>query len=312
MEEKNTASTATAAQSASATAAQAATPAQSAQAQPASAQPAYAVPAANNSDQNAKFIALAATAATGIMMLLPWISYPLALGQAPQYSVWHLPFALYNRGDIPAITSCGNSFYQTDLCVSVLFLGIWGLALMQICDGFYRVASGEEKFGRLFETNMVTAIISALYLAGCYFMNLYDGGGNVTVFEATVWPWATLLVAVGTILLVLAAEEAAKTSAAAGAVKPAAATAAVKSTAANPSKAATETTEEKPKAGSYCANCGSKLMDGAKFCPQCGTKRGEVEPKHEEPKQPEVHRCPSCDYVLAQNAAFCGNCGHAL
>lgn len=46
-----------------------------------------------------------------------------------------------------------------------------------------------------------------------------------------------------------------------------------------------------------CPNCGDKLLPGAKFCNNCGTKIGGAKV------------CPDCNFENLANAKFCSNCG---
>lgn len=57
-------------------------------------------------------------------------------------------------------------------------------------------------------------------------------------------------------------------------------------------------TETQPEeASEVCPNCGEKLLPGAKFCNNCGTKIGGVK------------ICPDCNFENLANAKFCSNCG---
>lgn len=49
-----------------------------------------------------------------------------------------------------------------------------------------------------------------------------------------------------------------------------------------------------------CKNCGAELIDGAKFCGECGTV---VE---------EVNRCPHCGAEIYKGATFCAECGKPI
>ena len=48
----------------------------------------------------------------------------------------------------------------------------------------------------------------------------------------------------------------------------------------------------------YCINCGQKLSDRAKFCPECGHKF--------------VTACPKCGSELTLGAKFCPECGEKI
>ena len=47
----------------------------------------------------------------------------------------------------------------------------------------------------------------------------------------------------------------------------------------------------------YCVKCGTKIVDGAKFCGECGSKVGEGYNSVSERKEffdGEKHKCPMC------------------
>ncbi|KAH3767050.1 hypothetical protein Pelo_1080 [Pelomyxa schiedti] len=50
----------------------------------------------------------------------------------------------------------------------------------------------------------------------------------------------------------------------------------------------------------FCGSCGSKIADGSRFCPGCGTAVGPV-----------GRFCSSCNNKLADDARFCPVCGTA-
>ena len=52
--------------------------------------------------------------------------------------------------------------------------------------------------------------------------------------------------------------------------------------------------------GGFCAECGTKLSAGAKFCPNCGAK------------QNAANVCPGCGNPVQPGAKFCANCGQKL
>ncbi len=52
--------------------------------------------------------------------------------------------------------------------------------------------------------------------------------------------------------------------------------------------------------GGFCAECGSPLMAGAKFCSNCGAK------------QAASNVCPGCGNAVTPGAKFCANCGQKL
>lgn len=47
----------------------------------------------------------------------------------------------------------------------------------------------------------------------------------------------------------------------------------------------------------YCSNCGTANRDGSRFCNECGSRLGTLEP------------CPSCGFQNSSTARFCNNCG---
>ena len=49
-----------------------------------------------------------------------------------------------------------------------------------------------------------------------------------------------------------------------------------------------------------CENCGAKLNDNAKFCPECGVKIDEIS------------YCPECGSKLKMNDDFCSECGYGI
>ena len=91
----------------------------------------------------------------------------------------------------------------------------------------------------------------------------------------------------------------------------------------------------------FCSNCGQKLTEGAKFCNNCGTSTGGVQPKKETVVPPpliqappaeetrkhqndepitkrqtvydgEIHKCPHCGEVIEAFMAKCPACGFEL
>ncbi len=65
----------------------------------------------------------------------------------------------------------------------------------------------------------------------------------------------------------------------------------------------------------YCRNCGTKLVEGAKFCQKCGcpTKESNTE---RTPRQQEfagrIYKCPNCGEVLESFCAVCPACGQEI
>lgn len=81
----------------------------------------------------------------------------------------------------------------------------------------------------------------------------------------------------------------------------------------------------------FCRACGTKLVDGAKFCQKCGTpviytNRGENNQRkykfdrkvEENPTERKtvyegfVHKCPMCGEVLEAFTTVCPSCGHEI
>lgn len=66
----------------------------------------------------------------------------------------------------------------------------------------------------------------------------------------------------------------------------------------------------------FCSNCGSELMEGAKFCQKCGRPVRESAQKVKEERQQEyagkVYKCPNCGEVLKSFEINCPACGYEL
>ena len=74
----------------------------------------------------------------------------------------------------------------------------------------------------------------------------------------------------------------------------------------------------------FCGNCHAYFRDGDKFCPYCGTRRGEgaFEPVDNRalcvygPPITASYRCDGCGYewtvrrLGTDNSKFCPKCGH--
>ncbi len=64
----------------------------------------------------------------------------------------------------------------------------------------------------------------------------------------------------------------------------------------------------------YCRNCGTKLVDGAKFCQKCGYLVAEE--NHSSPPQQEyagkIYKCPNCGEILKSFEINCPACGFEL
>jgi RNA polymerase subunit RPABC4/transcription elongation factor Spt4 len=61
----------------------------------------------------------------------------------------------------------------------------------------------------------------------------------------------------------------------------------------------------------FCVNCGTKLEDGATFCPSCGTPAGGVAPtQSKNVTVGQVRKCPACGAEVPAMMAICPSCGH--
>lgn len=78
----------------------------------------------------------------------------------------------------------------------------------------------------------------------------------------------------------------------------------------------------------FCANCGRKLLEGAKFCPDCGTKVGTIGASaSQSPADPVqidnpterqqefagvILKCPNCGSQISQTTVICPDCGYRI
>lgn len=72
----------------------------------------------------------------------------------------------------------------------------------------------------------------------------------------------------------------------------------------------------------FCANCGAKLADGVKFCPECGTKVGAAGGSGSLTQGEQATRntafaggilkCPNCGSIVDKLATVCPSCGFKL
>ena len=65
----------------------------------------------------------------------------------------------------------------------------------------------------------------------------------------------------------------------------------------------------------YCANCGKQIVEGAKFCINCGspvTTYVNNQTKREAVYEGKIHKCPSCGDVLEPFETKCNVCGYVL
>ncbi len=66
----------------------------------------------------------------------------------------------------------------------------------------------------------------------------------------------------------------------------------------------------------FCMECGTRLPDGAKFCPVCGTRVANSPIPNEGPEkktinmtQEKVVKCPNCSSLISRLDAVCPYCG---
>lgn len=64
----------------------------------------------------------------------------------------------------------------------------------------------------------------------------------------------------------------------------------------------------------YCSNCGSKLVRGAKYCQKCGkpVMQSNNGRKREQVFEGKVYKCPNCGEVLKSFVVNCPSCGMEL
>ena len=65
----------------------------------------------------------------------------------------------------------------------------------------------------------------------------------------------------------------------------------------------------------FCTNCGKKIVDGAKFCQECGSAvpaSGSGEKKRQMEFSGKIYKCPNCGAVLKSFVANCPSCGFEL
>lgn len=63
---------------------------------------------------------------------------------------------------------------------------------------------------------------------------------------------------------------------------------------------------------SFCINCGAKLVDGAKFCHNCGNQTTEVAESKSQRQQEyvgKILKCSSCGTVITESTVVCPECG---
>ena len=66
----------------------------------------------------------------------------------------------------------------------------------------------------------------------------------------------------------------------------------------------------------FCTNCGRQLVEGAKFCSECGSKASMPGVSQNEQRRTvyegEIHKCPNCGETLNSFVAVCPACGMEL
>jgi predicted RNA-binding Zn-ribbon protein involved in translation (DUF1610 family) len=60
----------------------------------------------------------------------------------------------------------------------------------------------------------------------------------------------------------------------------------------------------------FCSNCGTKLEEGVKFCPSCGTQTGNAAVSKAAEKVGTIRKCPACGAEVESFQATCSSCGH--
>lgn len=66
----------------------------------------------------------------------------------------------------------------------------------------------------------------------------------------------------------------------------------------------------------YCSNCGHKVVDGAKFCSNCGAAIGTTFESTQSQRKAVydgvIHKCPNCGEILNAFVSKCPTCGYEL
>lgn len=66
----------------------------------------------------------------------------------------------------------------------------------------------------------------------------------------------------------------------------------------------------------FCINCGQQLLDGAKFCANCGKAVGASQNETTEQRKTvyegEIHKCPNCGEILSSLSVICPSCGYEI
>jgi DNA-directed RNA polymerase subunit M/transcription elongation factor TFIIS len=64
----------------------------------------------------------------------------------------------------------------------------------------------------------------------------------------------------------------------------------------------------------FCSNCGHQLVDGAKFCANCGKIINEINSSTQRKTtyDGEIHKCPNCGELMDPFEIKCDTCGYEL
>ena len=62
----------------------------------------------------------------------------------------------------------------------------------------------------------------------------------------------------------------------------------------------------------FCSNCGTKIIDGVKYCSECGTAVDCNDVRRRTIYEGEIHKCPNCGEVLNSFITNCPTCGYEL
>lgn len=65
----------------------------------------------------------------------------------------------------------------------------------------------------------------------------------------------------------------------------------------------------------FCTNCGTQVVEGAKFCQKCGTPVSSAKSNNQERQQEyagKIYKCPNCGEILKSFEANCPSCGYEL
>jgi RNA polymerase subunit RPABC4/transcription elongation factor Spt4 len=65
----------------------------------------------------------------------------------------------------------------------------------------------------------------------------------------------------------------------------------------------------------FCSNCGARIADNAKFCPECGspnTSNFSDSPERQQEYVGKILKCPNCGEVLKSFEGICHSCGHEV